>query len=176
MNILAIDLGTKCGWALGTRDGNIRSGSESFAAGRHDGLGQRWLKFRNFLTETGRSAGEIHAVYYEDVKNHVGVLAAHAYGGFVAHLQYWCEINRIPCRPVGVGQIKKHWTGKGNAKKDEMMEAARARGFVVFDDNHADSLAILDLARGIESGTVVLPKKVPKRKKAGAVGSVQGGQ
>jgi crossover junction endodeoxyribonuclease RuvC len=116
VNILAIDIGTTTGWALGARDGSIRSGSQSFAAGRLDGPGARWLKFRAFLTETGRSAGEIHAVYYEDVKNHVGVLAAHAYGGFQAHLQYWCEINRIPCTPLGVGQIKKHWTGRGNAK------------------------------------------------------------
>jgi crossover junction endodeoxyribonuclease RuvC len=164
MNILAIDIGTQCGWALGTRDGKVRSGSHSFAPGPKDRRGQRWLKFCAFLTEIAKPAGDIHAVYYEDVKNHAGVLASHVYGGFLGNLERWCEINGIPCYPVGVGQIKKHWTGKGNAKKDAMMEAARARGFVVFDDNHADALAILDLARGIESSAVVLSKKAPKRK------------
>jgi len=147
MNILAIDIGTRTGWALRTRDGGVRSGTESFSAGKHDGPGQRWLKFRAFLTETGRSAGELHAVYYEDVKNHAGVLASHIYGGFLAHLQYWCEMNRIPCVPVGVGQIKKHWTGKGNAKKEEMVAEAERRGFKPVDDNNADALALLDLAR-----------------------------
>ncbi|MDB6119313.1 MAG: hypothetical protein JWO08_3094 [Verrucomicrobiaceae bacterium] len=168
MNILAIDIGTTTGWALGTRDGKVRSGSQSFAAVRNDGPGQRWLKFRNFLTETGRTAGEVHAVYYEDVKNHAGVLASHIYGGFVAHLQYWCEINRIPCHPVGVGQVKKHWTGAGNAKKEAMIETARAKGHQVVDDNHADALAILSLARAIEGGMPLPPAKrkkpVPSKK------------
>lgn len=147
MNILALDLGTTTGFALGTRGGAVHSGSQSFAAGKHDLPGQRWLKFRAFLTEIGRSSGDLHAVYYEDVKNHAGVLASHIYGGFLAHLQYWCEMNRIPCKPVGVGQIKKHWTGKGNAKKDEMIAEAERRGFRPVDDNHADALALLDLAR-----------------------------
>lgn len=164
MNILAIDLGTQMGWALGMRDGNVRSGSQSFAAKTHDGPGQRWLKFRAFLTELGRSAGELNAVYYEDVRRHgpSQVIAAHIYGGFLAHLQYWCALNNIPCNPVGVGQIKKHWTGSGVAKKDQMIAAAEAKGFQVEDDNHADALAILSLARHMESGDYVAPVKKKK--------------
>jgi crossover junction endodeoxyribonuclease RuvC len=146
MNILAIDIGTKTGWALGTRDGKIISGTKLFVAGKNEAPGQRWLKFRAFLTETGR-ANEIHAIYFEDVKNHAGVLAAHAYGGFLAHLQYWCELNNIPCKGVGVGQIKKHWTGKGNAKKEQMIAAAEEKGFKVTDDNQADALALLSYAK-----------------------------
>lgn len=147
MNILAIDLGTTTGWALGTRDGSVKGGSESFAPSKCGGYGQRWLAFRQFLSETGKAVGEIHAVYYEDVKRHEGVLAAHAYGGFLAHLEAWCAINRIPLKPVGVGEVKKHWTGKGNANKAAMIEAARAKGIRVVDDNHADAVAILSYAR-----------------------------
>lgn len=147
MNILALDLGTTTGYALGTRDGSVKGGSESFSPKRCGGYGQRWLAFRQWLADTGKSVGEIHAVYYEDVKRHEGVLAAHAYGGFLAHLEAWCAINRIPLKPVGVGEVKKHWTGKGNANKEAMIETAKAKGFRPVDDNHADALAILSYAR-----------------------------
>lgn len=156
MNILAIDLGTQCGFALGMRDGTIKGGSECFSPKKCGSHGQRWLVFRQWLTDLARSAGEINAVYYEDVKNHSGVLAAHAYGGFLAHLEAWCAVNRIPLHGVGVGAVKKHWTGKGNAPKEAMIDEAKRRGFKVVDDNHADSLAILDLARKKE-GTPCFP-------------------
>lgn len=147
MNILAIDLGTTTGWALGTRDGSVTGGSESFSPKRCGGYGQRWLAFRQWLGDTGRTAGEVHAVYYEDVKRHEGILAAHAYGGFLAMLEAWCATNRIPLHPVGVGEVKKHWTGKGNANKEAMIAAAHEKGFRPVDDNHADALAILSYAR-----------------------------
>lgn len=155
MNILAIDLGTTLGWALGKRDGSVRGGSESFSPKKCGGCGQRWLAFRQFLSETAKAAGgDIHAVYFEDVKRHEGVLAAHAYGGFLAHLEAWCAVNRIPLKPVGVGEVKKHWTGKGNANKAAMIETAREKGFRPVDDNHADALAILSYAREQEGEAV----------------------
>lgn len=158
MNILAIDIGTQCGWALGQRDGSARGGSESFAPGKHGGHGQHWLAFRQWLSDTGRSVGgEVHAVYYEDVKRHEGVLAAHAYGGFLAMLQAWCATNRIPMYPVGVGAIKKHWTGKGNANKEAMVAEAQRRGYAPIDDNHADALALLSYAREQECAAQQTP-------------------
>lgn len=69
--------------------------------------------------------------------------AAHAYGGFMAHLTAWCEHHQIPYRGVPVGTIKKHATGKGNAGKDAVIAAVRAWGFDPADDNEADALAIL---------------------------------
>ncbi len=148
MNVLALDLGTKCGWALHMRGGAISGGSVNCAPGGVPG--QRWLTFRNHLTEMKRAAGEIHVVYFEDVKNHKGPLAAHVYGGFLAHLETWCALNNIRMVPCGVGVIKKHWTGKGNADKAAMVAEARSRGFVPVDDNHADALAILALALDTE--------------------------
>lgn len=154
MNILALDLGTTTGWARCSRDGAVSSGSESFAPRRMEAAGQRWLKFRAFLSEQRQQAGEIHAVYYEDVKQHAGTLAAHVYGGFLACLEMWCAANNVPLRPVGVGSVKKHWTGNGAAKKDLMIATAKAKGFHPVDDNHADALAILSLARALEAVSV----------------------
>lgn len=151
VNILAIDIGTTTGWARSSRNGAIASGSEKFAPKRMEAAGQRWLKFRAFLGDQRQQAGEIHAVYYEDVKQHDGTLAAHIYGGFLAMLEAWCAANNVSLKPVGVGTVKKHWTGKGNADKPMMIATAKAKGFHPVDDNHADALAILSLARQLES-------------------------
>lgn len=145
--ILALDLGTQTGWAL--HDGcTIRSGSESFHAKKKERSGTRWMKFRRFLIDTryASTTNAIDAVYYEDVRRHIGTTAAHVYGGFLATLEAWCEVNNVPLFPVGVGQIKKHATGKGNTKKQGMIDAAKNRGFEIIDDNHADALALLSYA------------------------------
>jgi Holliday junction resolvasome RuvABC endonuclease subunit len=86
-------------------------------------------------------------VVFEEVRRHVGVDAAHAYGGFMGQLMAWCEHHQIPYQGVPVGTIKKHATGKGNASKDEMVASVRARGHNPADDNEADAIALLYLTR-----------------------------
>lgn len=96
------------------------------------------------------TAGQIDAVYFEEVRRHVGTDAAHVYGGFVATLTAWCENNQIPYEGIPVGTIKKAATGRGNASKEEMIQAMRAKGHNPKDDNEADALAILHLVKGKE--------------------------
>ena len=62
-------------------------------------------------------------------------------------LTAWCEHHEVPYLGVPVGTIKKHATGKGNASKDEMVASVRARGYTPADDNEADAIALLYLAR-----------------------------
>jgi Holliday junction resolvasome RuvABC endonuclease subunit len=145
--LLALDLGTTTGWALLTLDGSITSGSESFKPQRFEGGGMRFLRFKRWLTEIKQASNGIDAVYFEEVRRHLGVDAAHAYGGFMAHLTAWCEHHQIPYQGIPVGTIKKHATGKGNASKEEMVTSARARGHAPADDNEADAIALLYLAR-----------------------------
>ena len=140
--ILALDLGTHTGWALRQLDDTITSGTADFQPHRFEGGGMRYLRFKRWLSEL-LTGGDISAVYFEEVRRHAGVDAAHAYGGFLAHLTAWCEHHEIPYQGVQVGTIKKHATGKGNAGKDAMIAAARARGFDPQDDNEADALALL---------------------------------
>lgn len=144
--ILALDLGTHTGWALHQRDGTIISGTQHFTPSRFEGGGMRFLRFKHWLTETEQAAETIDAVFFEEVRRHAGVDAAHAYGGFLAHLTAWCEHHSIPYRGVPVATIKKHATGKGNADKDAMIAAIRNKGFSPSDDNEADALALLDWA------------------------------
>jgi Holliday junction resolvasome RuvABC endonuclease subunit len=143
ITILTLDLGTRTGWALLQPDGAITSGSEMFKPGRFEGGGMRFLRFKRWLTEIKQTTDGLDAVYFEEVRRHAGVDAAHAYGGFLAHLTAWCEHHRIPYQGVPVGTIKKYATGKGNAGKEDMVAAARRRGHNPVDDNEADALALL---------------------------------
>lgn len=61
-------------------------------------------------------------------------------------IKHWCEEKGINYRGYSPTEIKKHATGKGNAKKDAMIAAARAKWQNVKDDNEADARFLLDLA------------------------------
>lgn len=145
INILALDLGTKLGWAVRARDGAVWHGTEAFTPRKSWTPGQRWLRARSFLTDL-IVRHQATVIAYEDVKRHVGTDAAHAYGAFLCIVQMVADSHRATLQPVGVGTIKKHWTGKGNADKDAMLAQARARGFRPETDNDADALAILHWA------------------------------
>lgn len=144
--ILALDLGTTTGWALRHLDGSIISGTECFKPQRFEGGGMRFLRFKRWLNELLSATHSINAVYFEEVRRHAGVDAAHAYGGFMGQLTAWCEHQNIPYQGVPVGTIKKHATGKGNAGKDDVIAAVRLRGHSPADDNEADALALLHWA------------------------------
>ena len=146
MTILALDLGTQTGWALTSRDGSITSGSQSFKPQRFEGGGMRFLRFKRWLTDIKQCNDGIDQVVFEEVRRHVGVDAAHAYGGFMGQLTAWCEHHQIPYQGVPVGTIKKHATGKGNAGKDDVIASVTARGHAPVDDNEADALALLHWA------------------------------
>lgn len=150
--LLALDLGTTTGWASHGTDGLITSGTVSFRPGRFDGGGMRYLRFSNWLGELDRLSGPVAAIWFEEVRRHAGTDAAQVYGGLMATLTAWAEMRGVPYEGVPVGTIKRFATGKGNANKDAMMAAARARGFSPVDDNEADAIAILLWAIETEGG------------------------
>jgi Holliday junction resolvasome RuvABC endonuclease subunit len=142
-NILALDLGTTTGWALRTSDSRITSGTITFKPSRFEGGGMRYLRFRRWLAEIADLAGGLGRIAFEEVRSHAGTDAAHIYGGFLGQLTAWCEERAIPYEGVPVGTIKRFATGKGNAGKEAVIAAMRARGFAPADDNEADALALL---------------------------------
>jgi hypothetical protein len=142
-NVLALDLGTVTGWALRGQNGGITSGTMTFRPSRFEGGGMRYLRFRSWLNEMARISGGLQRIVFEEVRRHAGTDAAHIYGGFLAHLSAWCEERSIPYEGIPVGTIKRFATGKGNAPKDAMLAAIRARGFAPADDNEADAIAIV---------------------------------
>jgi len=168
--ILALDLGTKTGYAVRRRDAKLLHGTEDFTPRASWAPGQKWQRFRSWLSST-ITENNVTQIAFEDVKRHGPgqVLAAHAYGGFRAMLEMVADQHRVTLVPFGVGQIKKHWTGSGVAKKDDMVMQATVRRFRVVDDNNADALAILHLAIASEKGEWSAPAAKPKRARKGAV-------
>ncbi len=144
---LALDLGTRTGWALRTSVGTVAHGYIDLKGSRYEGGGMRFLRFQRWL-------GELHAaqpfseVAFEEVRRHVGVDASHVYGGLLATLTAWCEQRAIPYRGVPVTTIKRAAAGKGNASKAEVIVGVRAQGFDVTDDNVADAIALLLAVEG----------------------------
>jgi len=135
---LYLDLGTKMGYALND-DGRIETGTVNFYNKPGDGKGARYLRFENWL----KTMSATREVKYEIVLSHKGVYAAHCYGAFEGILQAWCERGERAYEGVPVGTIKLRATGKGNASKEMMIEAARAAGYNPVDDNEADAIAIM---------------------------------
>ncbi len=127
--ILALDPGTSCGWAVwrhgegvidvGTWDLSIEN-----SAGAWDG--RRYLKLLGFLRSARFRFRPFNAgwVVWEQVARHNGTQAAHVYGGITATAAIFCEENELCYTAIPVGTVKKTATGKGNAKKAEMIEAA----------------------------------------------------
>jgi Holliday junction resolvasome RuvABC endonuclease subunit len=115
--------------------------------GRFSGGGMRYVRFEKMLNEVLESvAGKnLNAVYFEEVRRHAGTDAAHVYGGLMAILTSWCEKHGIPYQGIPVGTIKKCATGKGNADKQAMIEAAKHAwpDQDIKDDNQADALWVL---------------------------------
>ena len=103
----------------------------------------RFLRFRKWLDDIKELTGGVQEVYFEEVRRHLGVDAAHVYGGFLGTLSAWCEDNELPYQGVPISHIKLHVTGKGNASKQEVIEGVRALGYVPQDHNEADALALL---------------------------------
>ena len=150
--VLALDLGSTTGWALRSRDGIITSGTMTFRPSRFEGGGMRYLRFRAWLDEVSHLAHGIDRVIFEEVRAHAGTDAAHIYGGFLANLTAWCEERELTYEGVPVGTIKRFATGKGNAGKDAVIAAIKARGLHPADDNEADALAILLWAIDAQGG------------------------
>lgn len=151
--ILALDLGTHTGWAVASGGKLVASGTQSFSPGRYEGGGMRFLRFTHWLSEMYR-LHPLERVYFEEVRAHKGVDAAHVYGGFMAGLTAWCEDHSIPYLGIPVGAIKKSATGRGNAPKEMVMDAVRSWGLNPGTDNEADAIALINhCLEGVISGS-----------------------
>jgi hypothetical protein len=67
--------------------------------------------------------------------------------GLVSTVQTFAAEHDIELMAVHTGELKRWATGKGNAGKPAMMEAARARGWTPVDDNEADAQLLLEFAQ-----------------------------
>ena len=135
MKYIGIDPGTHCGWAVLDDEGKrIASGVWDLSSKRHEGGGMRYLRCRCYLATLflvqalpTMATEEDFALAYEEVRGHKGTSAAQVYGGIVGVITSLCEELKVPYQGIPVGTVKKVATGKGNASKDMMIEAAIKR-------------------------------------------------
>lgn len=170
--MIGLDLGSKCGFAW-TDDGEVhgsQSGVMDFSLRHYEGGGLRLLRFQSFISELLNVEGSC-LVYFEEViwrpgrGNTVGKgdLGAGAviYGELSGALMMACEQASVPFEGFKPGEIKKFATGKGNANKEMMIEAAEKEyGPGIKTDDQADALHILALSLsklGIGSRSPGLP-------------------
>ena len=138
--IIAIDLGNTFGYAIKMHSA-VESGWERLTIGSKNHPGKKFELFENWTRELNDI--DLTEIWYEDVKRHNGLHAARAYCGYVAVLQIYAYRRGLPCSGVGVGTIKKFWTGNGSATKQMMIAEANKQGFDTDNDNEADAIALL---------------------------------
>lgn len=141
--MLSLDPGTACGFAVGSMvEGKpqITSGEWDFSRSKHDAWVMTCIWLEREL-EALHKATEFTHVGYEASRRHMSTDAAHMHGAQIATIQKFCVTHGIPFEGIEVGTLKKFWTGKGNAKKPDMIRVARERGFEPDTDNEADALA-----------------------------------
>lgn len=153
--VLALDLGTSCGWAvLSANGGRLSSGTWDVSPRRGESAGMRPLRLRRHLRELA-AAWEPALLAYELVERHRGTDAAHVYGELRGVLLEEGVLLGLPVSAHGVASIKSRATGRGNADKEQMCAAARARwgapaevpGDPEAGDDEADALWAAEVAR-----------------------------
>lgn len=139
---LALDTATDTGWAI--RQGSvIHSGVQNFQHdAKRESPGMRFLRFSAWLRRMIEDY-KVTEVIYEQPHQRGG--AASTVGiGLVTHLMSVCADLNVEHIAVHSMTLKKHATGKGNAKKPEMIQAAIEKvGRPVKDDNEADAIHLL---------------------------------
>lgn len=138
---LCLDLAGSTGWCVGA-NGNVISGVWDIRPRRGESPGMRYIHLRAKLEAIRAAYPALSFVAYEQVHHRGGAATEYA-AGCVATVQAWCAEHGINHTSVHTGTIKRHATGKGNANKQAMIEAARSWGYAPADDNEADALAIL---------------------------------
>jgi crossover junction endodeoxyribonuclease RuvC len=146
MKILALDLGTHAGWAL-LESGHVESGVQISDVKRGESPGMRYLRFNRWLEEMAGGDPRPGVIVFEQA-HHRGGAATEVAAGFSTRVLEFCARHGIEHASVHTATLKKFATGKGNADKEAMVQAARQRFKpALADDNEADALWILEYAR-----------------------------
>jgi Holliday junction resolvasome RuvABC endonuclease subunit len=138
--ILAIDPGSVTGWALRSELGDVASGSFAVVT-PDDTIGKRWSELLEFMA----SASPDVLVYERSAFQQRTSVASLAAGGYIAMLELFAYRRALRLIDVHPSTLKKWATGKGAAKKPEMVRAAQRRwpDQTVENHNQADALLVL---------------------------------
>lgn len=137
-NILALDIATKTGWKTRTA-----SGVWDLKVNRGESESMRVIRFRAKVKEL-IELENIDLIAYERAagryKSSIIVESE-----MIGVLKLLCNELNIDMACYSATEIKKFATGKGNANKEAMIEAAKELGYNPIDDNEADAIHIYRL-------------------------------
>lgn len=141
-NILALDLATHCGWATNAPHEEPDFGTEVLPSTGKDvgpfiGAYDVWLRRMLDEQKPALVIYEQPSIFAKTTPDTVIKL-----NGLATHTEWLCFRRSVPIRSANPSKLKKFFTGNGKAKKDEMVAAARRRGWKVTDDNQADACAV----------------------------------
>lgn len=143
MNILALDIATKCGFAYGELE-TLQTGTWNLTPRRDESKGMALIRLRSKLNEL-RMYGVGLLVFERPAGMHKSSIISQAEKHGI--VKAWAEDAGIAYRAYSAAEIKRFATGKGNANKADMIHAAIHKfGREVADDNEADALALWHLA------------------------------
>jgi hypothetical protein len=158
--LLALDLATVTGFALGDLNGIKVSGSRQFPKTGND-IGWFADAFRTWLT-TGLKRHKPEKVVYEQPIIHgdeTTLATCRKLYGLAWQTELTCRDlkkagvlrREFVVEEVNIGDWRTHFLGRGyprerNACKAAVKQMCRVRGFLFEDDNEAEAIAILDYA------------------------------
>ncbi len=137
-NILALDIATKTGWRTKTS-----SGVWDLKPNRGESEGMRVVRFKSKVKEL-ILLENINLVAYERPAgmHKSSIMVASEMVGVLKDL---CIEMNVELSCYSASEIKKFATGKGNASKELMIDAAIKKGFNPKDDNEADAIHLYNL-------------------------------
>ncbi len=156
MNILALDLATRCGFAFESIAGARESGVADFSPRKRQVYGWRFIHFNVWLYKWSERDLDL-VIYEKPIPFHSGQAAAQLAYGFSTRVEEFCARLRIRCESVQPNVLKKFATGNGRAEKAEMIRFAQALKKGVTDDNEADALWLLEYAKSLDGLLLATP-------------------
>jgi Holliday junction resolvasome RuvABC endonuclease subunit len=132
VNILALDLGTKTGWAL-SRDGAFTAGTwvlgtpKEITEAKKTRLDRRcdprFLSLLHYLSEAYSSVPHLDWAVFEDVEFTKSRMQAHLWATWRAAVWGFFGLKGISIDCLATGKLKHFATGNGGADKDQMARA-----------------------------------------------------
>lgn len=146
--IASLDLGRRTGWACfkGGLEPMMDSGVFELYQPRDPQPDyqpdERFNALYSFLGKLHQATSFTHLAFEMVTFGQKGAQAT-TWPGYRAIVMMWAQRAGCKVIPMHTGTIKKAFCGNGAAKKEEMIETARRRGYLPFDDNECDAIAVL---------------------------------
>jgi Holliday junction resolvasome RuvABC endonuclease subunit len=167
--VLALDLGTHCGFALRKESRVVKSGENTFDKKKDDDDGERLFRYLQWLRYEVRS-NNVKLITYEEVNFVSSQLQHRLWCGWMTSTLLVAKIEKVAVRGFATNVVKLAASGHGAAGKPRMMAAAKSHfGLGVLpEENEADALCVLYTTERWNEGSLVIPEKKKKPRKSKA--------